>query len=60
MLAEAPGDDAEGFAARLRDRGIGVRPFRSLPQAGDCVRITVGPWPAMQRLIAAAEEVLEK
>lgn len=59
--AEAPGEpdgDAIAFAAALRQRGIGVRAFPGLPHAGDCVRVTVGPWPLLERFLAAASEIL--
>jgi histidinol-phosphate/aromatic aminotransferase/cobyric acid decarboxylase-like protein len=57
LLVAAPGDDAAAFAGALREAGIGVRPFPGLPQAGDCVRITVGPEPLMERLLQRVREV---
>jgi histidinol dehydrogenase len=50
--------DALRFAAALRDRGIGVRAFPALPAAGECVRITIGPWPAMERLLDAVRDIM--
>jgi histidinol-phosphate/aromatic aminotransferase/cobyric acid decarboxylase-like protein len=58
LLVGAPGGDAAGFAAGVRAAGIGVRPFPALPLAGDCVRITVGPEPLMDRLLARTEALL--
>jgi len=49
---------AQAFAAALRERGVAVRPFPALPLAGDCVRVTVGPWPLLERFLGAVEEVL--
>jgi histidinol-phosphate aminotransferase len=51
---------AEGAAARLRDRGFAVRVLRQIPpitpaldaSAGFALRIAVGPWPVMERLLA--------
>ena len=35
----------------LRARGVAVRPFPALPHIGDALRITVGPWPLLERLL---------
>ena len=40
----------------LRERGIGVRPFPALAGAGDGFRVSVGPWPAMERFLSALDE----
>ena len=37
----------------LRSRGVAVRPFPALPHVGDALRISIGPWPLMQRLLNA-------
>ena len=58
LLVEAPGGDAERFSRRLAAAGVGVRPFAGLPGAGDCVRVTVGPQPLMDRFLARTEELL--
>jgi histidinol-phosphate aminotransferase len=58
---EARGDrsrDAMDLAQRLRDRGVGVRPFPGAKGIGDALRISVGPWSLMQRTLAAFDEVL--
>lgn len=44
------------MAARLRERGLLVRAFTALPGVGDALRITVGPWTIMQRLLDALAE----
>jgi histidinol-phosphate aminotransferase len=46
------------YASRLRERGIAVRPFPSCGEFGDGLRITVGPWPMMERLLEALDGVL--
>ena len=37
----------------LRARGVAVRPFPALPHVGDALRISVGPWAMLQRLLDA-------
>ncbi len=37
----------------LRIRGVAVRPFPALPHVGDALRISVGPWPMLRRLLEA-------
>ena len=37
----------------LRSRGVAVRPFPALPHVGDALRISVGPWDLLQRLLDA-------
>lgn len=43
----------------FRARGVAVRPFANLPHAGECVRVTIGPWAMMQTFLATAEQVLK-
>lgn len=50
---------AADWNLRLRARGIAVRPFSAVAGAGECVRITVGPWPAMERFLDAAASLLD-
>jgi histidinol-phosphate aminotransferase len=56
VLVPAPG--APALAEELRGRGIAVRPFESLPGIGDALRISIGPWPLMERTLDALGEVL--
>ncbi|HLA91237.1 MAG TPA: histidinol-phosphate transaminase [Gemmatimonadaceae bacterium] len=51
-----PTSRAFALATHLRERGIAVRPFRNLPGIGDAFRITAGPWPLMERVLAALRE----
>ena len=46
-----PVPDANALDSALREKGIAVRPFRALPRIGDALRISVGPWPLLQRCI---------
>jgi len=48
--------DAAAAAAAMRARGVAVRPFPGLTGVGDAVRITIGPWPMMERALAALTE----
>ncbi len=48
-----PTPKAFEIAARLRQHGIAVRPFRALAGIGDAFRITAGPWPLMERVLVA-------
>lgn len=41
------------IARTLRGAGIAVRAFSDLPGIGGALRITVAPWPQMERLLAA-------
>jgi len=63
----APLPDAPQVAAALRARGVAVRPFDKLaapagtPLAatrGSAVRITIGPWPLLERALGALREVV--
>jgi histidinol dehydrogenase len=49
---------AAALAGALRARGVAVRAFPTLPQAGDCIRVTVGPWAAMAAFLDALDATL--
>jgi histidinol-phosphate aminotransferase len=55
VLVELPPDlgGARDCANRLRERGVAVRPFEAVPQAGECLRVSIGPWPMMEAFIDA-------
>ena len=44
----------------MRARGVAVRPFPALPHVGDALRISVGPWPLMERMLAALASALQE
>ncbi len=48
-----PVGNAALVEAFMRDAGVAVRRFDRLPGIGDAVRITVGPWPLMERCLDA-------
>lgn len=59
ILVQLPdGRSATGTNAALRDHGIAARAFPALPHGGECLRVTVGPWPLMQRFLDALRAVL--
>ena len=51
---------AAGTNAALREHGVAVRPFAALPTAGECLRVTIGPWAMMERFMDALKQVLAK
>ena len=44
----------------MREKGVGVRPFPALPRVGDCLRITVGPWPMVEQCVKALAAAMKK
>jgi histidinol dehydrogenase len=57
LLIPVPGPAAE-WNSRMRQRGVAIRPFGALPVMGECIRVTVGPWPLMERFLTAFDDVL--
>lgn len=57
VLVPVAADTAADTALALRDHGVAVRPFPACPDIGDAVRITVGPWPLMERFLEAWDAV---
>lgn len=57
LLVPVPGRAAE-WNLRLRQRGVGVRPFGALPGAGECIRVSIGPWEMMERFLSAFDDVM--
>jgi histidinol-phosphate/aromatic aminotransferase/cobyric acid decarboxylase-like protein len=53
-----PVPDALKTGRALRDLGVAVRPFPSLPFDGDALRISVGPWSMMEPALEALARVL--
>ena len=48
-----PSPRSAEWARALLGRGVAVRLMRALPTFGDALRIGVGPWPMMERLLDA-------
>jgi histidinol-phosphate aminotransferase len=55
--ASSDGGAATRIASALRARGVAVRPFPALPGIGDAIRVTVGPWPLLERFLQALDAV---
>jgi histidinol-phosphate aminotransferase len=51
-----PVKNAQELDQQLRTRGIAVRPFVALPNIGDALRISVGPWDLLEQCVAALRE----
>ena len=58
LLIPAPTGSARTDALAFRKRGIAVRPFPSMPDLGDGLRVTVGPWPLMEAFLSVLDELL--
>jgi histidinol-phosphate/aromatic aminotransferase/cobyric acid decarboxylase-like protein len=55
-----PVDGAVEIGQALRACGVAVRPFPALPHVGDALRISVGPWPELSRLLDALNRVFDE
>lgn len=55
-----PVPDAGAVSARMRALGVAVRPFTALPAIGDALRVSVGPWPMMQRFLEVLDRALDE
>jgi len=58
ILFAAPSRVAADDMAALREAGVQVRPFTGAPELGDALRVTVGPWPLMERFLEALDRRL--
>jgi histidinol-phosphate/aromatic aminotransferase/cobyric acid decarboxylase-like protein len=58
ILCRAPSGHAYADMAAFRARRVGVRPFRGIPGLGEGLRVTVGPWPLMERFLEATDALL--
>jgi histidinol-phosphate aminotransferase len=50
---------AVSTALALREWGVAVRPFGDPSDVGDGLRVTVGPWPLMERFLSALDRARE-
>ena len=55
ILCAAPTGAARADALALREVGVGVRPFTGIPELGEGLRVTVGPWPMMEDFLDALD-----
>lgn len=57
ILFRAPGGEARRDALGIRARGVAVRPFPgTFPEGADGLRLTVAPWPLMERFFSALDD----
>jgi histidinol-phosphate aminotransferase len=57
ILFPVPQGQARELAQELREHEVAVRPFVDCPDVGDALRVTVGPWPLMERFLEAVDAV---
>lgn len=55
LLVPVPAGEAKPRSDALRTHGVSVRPFRQCVEIGDALRVTVGPWPLMERFLEALD-----
>ena len=58
ILFPVPDGSARAWNEALRERGVAVRPFPAGPDIGDALRVTVAPWPMLERFLDALDGVL--
>ena len=58
LLFPVPDGSAKAWNDALRARGVAVRPFPACADIGDAMRVTVAPWPLLERFLAAVDGVL--
>lgn len=58
VCVPVPNCVAVGLA--MREKGVGVRPFPNLPHVGDCLRISVGPWPLVEQCVKVLAGALKQ
>lgn len=56
-LAEEGASPAAALGKALRARGVAIRAFPGLTGVGDAIRVSVGPWPLMEKFLNALDEV---
>lgn len=55
LLVGARQAGARALSKALLEQGVQVRAFPNLPQAGDAIRVGLGPWPLMARFLDALD-----
>ena len=58
ILFSTPSGAASADASALRESDVQVRPFTQVPNLGEALRVTVGPWPLMERFLEALDRRL--
>lgn len=57
LLFRSLSGSAKDDALALRSEGVAVRPFTDIPDLGQALRVTVGPWPLMETFLNALDRV---
>lgn len=60
LLLAAPTGAARPDALALRAAGIGVRPFSGIPDIEEGLRVTVGPWAAMEDFLTVLDATFDQ
>jgi histidinol-phosphate aminotransferase len=55
ILCGAPSGSAAADNDALRKHGVTTRPFMEIPGLGEGLRVTVGPWPLLERFLTALD-----
>jgi len=55
VLVGAPSGSAAADNDALRKHGVTTRPFEEIPGLGEGLRVTVGPWPLLERFLDALD-----
>jgi len=58
LLLPAPSGSAVADMSALREDGVAVRPFAGIPGMGEGLRVTVGPWPLLEKFLQATDRRL--
>jgi histidinol-phosphate aminotransferase len=58
LLASVEPASAIEVSRALKDLGVLVRPFPDLREAGDAIRITIGPWELMEHFLLALDQLM--
>jgi histidinol-phosphate/aromatic aminotransferase/cobyric acid decarboxylase-like protein len=59
ILFAAPSGSAGDDARALLGLGVAVRPFEEIPELGQALRVTVGPWPMMETFLGVLDRYLD-
>jgi histidinol-phosphate aminotransferase len=60
LLMPAPTGSARPDALALREAGIGVRPFAGIPDLGEGLRVTIGPWTMMEAFLSVLDRTFAR
>jgi len=55
LLVAAPSGSAAADNQALRAHGVSTRPFTGVPGMGEGLRVTIGPWPLMEKFLEALD-----